>query len=676
MDQNSVESVFRREFARCRKMSDRDNSRVMDAWVVENRPELRRGDYLSFVKGRKSHFIVLQNGSINTAPSGRFRTGIWFGGEGHISSFNMHVSGKSCAAAFRKQVRTPAYTYREYEGFERIDFAPFDKNAIALALLFREPGTAVIEMTVNHMMMWPENRMESEYVLSCPSPGRYGVKSPLSETSIAVGGAKSDASLDGNMLRVTIRGRAFCLISIGMRGSSVDVADFARNMDYHSSILRDCVLVTPSFEMNKYFLWARHDILELFSESSQGNGFFAGMPEFSWFFGRDGEWISMAAIECGLHELAGAQLDMLSRNSEGGRIPHEIPLTGHNENQHYGLSGDVLPTRFMSADSTPLWIMATLRLEKWHRVEEQEEMLKRAVDFCISCDRDGDVLIENRFKEGLIGWPESWASYRDGACIDVNAWWLKALEEYAEKHPEYEKLARKGMDNYISTFFRLDGENLAVLDSVDGKIQRKIGSPMEIVPAMYWKSDLMRSLVGSLSGTDMITPWGVRSMASSDPMYDRGYHTGEVWPLMTGWFAIAAFRNGFADLGFRLLESFPMLAFSSPEPGRVGETYHPEYILSMGQFAQGWSSSLFVQAVMEGLFGINPDGGEGAAGLTHFMNAHLPDGWSSMKLRRVSYRGRLYDISVTRKGLNVIDSEHGTVDETANRKSKSRAHRR
>ncbi len=656
MKRKDRETAMLREFAKCRDLSDSDNLRVMDAWILENRPGLRRGDFLSFVKGRKSHFIVLQNGTIHSAPSGRFRTGIWFGGEEHVSSFDIKVSGKSCAGTFRKQVRRLAYTYREYEHFERIDFAPFDKSAIAVALRFAGPTTAVIEMDVNHRTMWPENRTAGGYELSRPSSGTLSVKSDLTETDVAVSNGEAGASLEGNVLKVTTRCDGFCLISISTGGKSAEAADFARNVDYHSSSLDSCVLDTPSFEMNKYFLWAKHDLLELFSESDQGKGFFAGMPEFSWFFGRDGEWMSMAATECGLQELATAHLDMLAKGSEGGRIPHEIPLTLPNGNQRYGMSGDELPTRFMSADSTPLWVISMLKLTKWHGVPAPEGMLKKAVDFCISCDRNGDTLIENDFSRGLIGWPESWSSHRNGTCIDVNAWWLKALDEYATVHDEFRQLAKKGMDNYLSTFFRLNDGKLAVFDSVDGDVRREIRSPMEIVPAMYWKSDLMHALVSSLSGDDMITPWGVRSMSSRDPMYDRGYHTGEVWPLMTGWFAIAAYRNGMAGTGLRLLESFPMLAFSGPDPGRIGETYHPEYIYSMGQFAQGWSSSLFIQAVIEGLFGIDPDGSPGGVGLGRSMEAHLPEQWKRMGLKRIRYRGRHYDISVDKKGKSVIPS--------------------
>jgi glycogen debranching enzyme len=663
MNENMEELQLRKEFARCSKLTEEDNLRLMDAWVVENSPGHRRGDYLSLVKGKRAHFITLQNGNINTPSSGRFRTGLWFEGEGHISSFNAYVAGKNSSATFRKQVRMLSHTFREYDDFARIDFVPFDKMAVAIALFFPSPKSVVFEMEINHRTMWPENRIERECKLVSTSANGFSIKSALTETNFTVANAKFDAELKENILRVTIHGDGILLLSIGTRGDKAIYVDVERNIDYHSAVARNCVLVTPSFEMNKYFLWAKHDILELYSESSHGNGFFAGMPEFSWFFGRDGEWMSMAALECGLSEIACAHLDMLAGNAEGGRIPHEIPLVGLNSNQKYGMSGDVLPTRFMSADSSPLWIIAATKLQRWHNIRKHEGMLRKTMNFCISCDRDGDGLIENNFREGLIGWPESWSSYRDGTCIDVNAWWLKALEEYAKLDAEYTGLAEKAMNNYISLFFKLSGGNFTVFDSVHGKEYRKIKSPMEIVPAMYWKSDLMHSLVDSLSGEDMITSWGVRSMSSSDPMYDRGYHTGEVWPLMTGWSAIAAYKNGFPELGFKLLDSFPMLAFASPDPGRINETYHPEYVQSMGQFTQGWSSSMFIQAVIEGLFGIDPDGSAGSDGLIHSMDPHLPEGWESMELKNVLYRGKFYDTSVNRKGYKAIDSHSGITDE-------------
>ncbi len=654
-----------RTLARCRRLTERDNAVSMNEWIVENSGNPRRGDYLTFVKGKRSHFVLLQNGNIDTAPSGRFRTGIWFGGEQHVSSFKFTIGGKRSSDIFKKQVRAPGYTYRQYLNVERVDYAPLNRPCIAIVFKCTKPESVVIRMKINHCTMWPENRITDAYSLIPFGRNAFAVRSSLAETFIKVRGAACTFALEGNELTVAVHDRRPSLrpflLSVGKDRCYASFSDLYENERYHSWASKNCVLQTPSFEMNKCFLWAKHDLLDFYSESDQGSGFYAGMPEFSWFFGRDGEWMSMAAIECGLWKLADAHLKMLHSHSENGRIPHEIPLVSPSGNQRHSVGMDDVPTRFMSIDSTPLWILTEMKLRRWHSAGAGDGMLKEAIRFCASCDTDGDGLIENSFKKGLIGWPESWASGRDGACIEINAWWLKALEEYAGIEHSFKEFAERGLRNFFSTFFSRNDTGVAAFDSIHNGTRRSIRTPLEAVPAMYWSGELMELLVDSLAADDLITPWGVRSMSLDDPMYDRGYHTGEVWPLMSGWFSIAAFRNGRHDVALDLLKSFPMLAFSSPEPGRINEVYNPEYLQPMGQFAQGWSSSLYIQSVIEGLFGMDPDGRPGIRGIAETTHPHLPDEWHHMKLSRVLYRGAYYDISVNRKGFSVFPS-HSSVD--------------
>jgi glycogen debranching enzyme len=645
------------EMARCRRLTESDNAVLMNEWIVENKGNTRRGDFLTLVKGKKSHFILLQNGNIDTSSSGRFRTGIWFGGEQHVSSFKLIIGGRSSSELFRKQVRTPGYTYRQYVNAERIDYAPFGKPCIATVLRCSKSEPMEIRMRMSHRTMWPENRIADAYSLVELRRNAFVVRSSLAETLIKLSGSACTFTLRDGELTISVHGRGPFMLSVGKDGNSASLSDLQKNEQYHSYATKNCVLQTPSFEINKCFLWAKHDLTDFYSEGDQGSGFYAGMPEFSWFFGRDGEWMSMAAIECGLWKLADAHLRTLERHSVKGRIPHEIPLVAPNRNQKHGIGPDEMPTRFMSIDSTPLWILTEMKLRRWHGKGGREGMLKRAIRFCLSCDRDGDGLIENSFRDGLIGWPESWARDRDGACIEVNAWWLRALEEYGASFGWAGQYAERGMSTFLSTFFGRSDAGFTAFDSIYRGVRRSIRTPMEIVPAMYWTGETMKSLVDWLTADDIITPWGVRSMSSADPMYDRGYHTGEVWPLMTGWFSIAAFRNDRPDVAFDLLKTFPMLAFSSPEPGRINEVYNPEYLQPMGQFAQGWSSSLFIQAVIEGLFGMEPDGRSGVAGIAETTHPHLPVEWDSMRLRRVLYRGRHYDISVDRNGLRVTSSD-------------------
>ena len=641
------------EFAKCGKYAQADNHRLMDAWILESNDQLAGGCFLTAVKGIKTHFVMLQNGSVETAPSGRFRTGLWFGGVQHVSSFRMLVNGKRCAAVFKKQVRKLSYTYREYAGMQRIDFVPFNKACFAMAIKCGKSSDITIEMKISHHTMWPEDRLGGPYILQRISKTDYVVRSDIAETRFVLRWAAFSISLDGDILKIVIGRCRNAFLSIGTDGSRAVLSDFRKNELHYLSLVRNCTLFTPSFEFNKCFLWAKHDLLEFYTECDQGKGFYAGMPEFSWFFGRDGEWMSIAAIECGLVDIARSHLSTLLAHARNGQIPHEIPLVPLGNGILRINEKEKESTWFMSSDSTPLWIFATLLMRRWHSVMQDDRAVRDAVEFCLSCDTDGDSLIENNFEKGLIGWPETWASKRDGPCIEVNAWWLKALEEFSAIDPSFRKVTETAFRNFNNTFFSRKNSTFNVFDSVDGDRPRVIRSPMEVVPAMYWQSGIMGSLVDSLAGDDLITPWGVRSMSSSDPMYDRGYHTGEVWPLMTGWFTIAAYKNGRTGIAFELLKSFPLLSFSSPEPGRINETYQAEYFQPTGQFAQGWSSSLFIEGVIEGLFGINPNGDDGAGGISGTLKPCLPQGWNSMRIERFLYRGRFYDIAVTASGVQV-----------------------
>ncbi len=634
----------------CRKLRQKDNGRRIDAWIVEAGASTQTGHHLSLLKGRRSHLLTLQNGCIQTAPSGRFRSGFWEGGTQHVSSLEMTVDGLPSGGMFRKYVRRLHCTYRSYGAAERLDFVHFSSPMACIAVRSDGGHDIVFRLEISHKLMWPDGRTAPGYEFQSSGGSGYA-KSELAETFFKVEGGS--ISFGGNVATVLMPSCTESMLVISA-GPVDEGADLEGHRRYFGRVRRRCVLRTPDFAFNKAFLWAKHTLLEMYSESEKGNGFFAGFPEFSWFFGRDGEWMSQAAVECGLQEFAREHLATLRSASEGGRIPHEIPLGEAGEGVYSFESGDI-PTKFLSIDSTPLWIMCQIQLSKWSGLPPPLEQLRESVEFCKACDRDGDGLVENRLMDGLIGWPESWAEKRDGACIDANAWWLEALKQYSALTGGEVELLEKARRNFLEKFLAGVDQGSEPADSVFGGRPRFVRSAMEVVPAMYEKGAPYSRLVEIASGGDMLTAWGTRSMSSLDPMYDRGYHTGQVWPLMTGWFAIAAFNCGYAAEGMKALGTFPLLSFNSPDPGRINEVYHSEYLHPMGQFAQGWSSSLFIQSVIEGLFGIRPAAGE-SGGPAVECSPSLPDGWNSMEIRSLECRGTLFDIRVDGRGVEIRKS--------------------
>ena len=168
---------------------------------------------------------------------------------------------------------------------------------------------------------------------------------------------------------------------------------------------------------------------------------------------------------------------------------------------------------------------------------------------------------------------------------------------------------------------------------------------MGSVAGMYISSEPVRNILQRLSRSDLLTEAGIRSMSSLDSMYDRGYHTGEIWPLMTGWHAIACYNNGLMETGIRCITSFMNLAFSAEDPGRINETYDPEFFEPRGQFAQVWSHSLFVQSILEGLVNLIPQWRTGKSPIDSAEN-RLPGSMDFLEIHNIPFQGSLYDIKI------------------------------
>ncbi|EQD38254.1 hypothetical protein B1B_15894, partial [mine drainage metagenome] len=155
---------------------------------------------------------------------------------------------------------------------------------------------------------------------------------------------------------------------------------------------------------------------------------------------------------------------------------------------------------------------------------------------------------------------------------------------------------------------------------------------------------------------DILTEAGIRSMSSIDPMYDRGYHTGQIWPLMTGWHAIAAYNNEMSEIGERFIWSFVDLAFSASDPGRINEAYDPEFYQPKGQFAQVWSHALFIMSIMEGMLNMLPTWRNGITPLDA-VKSRLPEGMDFLRIDRMKFQESSYTVLVTADGNVSVTKE-------------------
>jgi len=649
-------TVIGDEFAYCSRLNSGDNSRVIDAWILEDtsRPLTFNGH--SLVKGKRTHLILRQDGQLNAPPSPRKRYGLWTGSIQHFSSLHLESDGKDVVC--RKYIRRPWYIYRQYSGFSRIDFVPPDKNMACISLVSDKEQELILSFEISHLLMWPSGKKGREFSIQNVDKQVSKVSSDIGQTLISVSESEASLSLLNGILtmRIDLKGRAF--ICIGEEVATNEEKLFRQAKEYYAQAVEKCTLNSSSFALDKTFLWSKIAILESYSETAAGNGFFAGFPEFSWFFGRDGLWTSYSAYLIGLHEMADNHLDMLWNNSSSGRIPHEVPLiTGEYPEQSYEVSGvKGIMTKYMSIDSNPLWIIAHGYRHLWSGKPFDKRRIKDALSFLQGLDRNNDGLIENRFVDGLIGWPENWAKQRDGACIEVNAWFIEAMNVSAfllGNDPKDIVRSRRSFDeNFMS------GDDPYFFDSIHYGSKRTIISPMGSVPGIYFSNPYMQNVLRRLSLPDLLTEAGMRSMSSLDQMYDAGYHTGQIWPLMTGWHAIACYNNDLRETGFRCINSFIELAFSGEDPGRINETYDPEFFEPKGQFAQVWSHSLFVQSVLEGLVNLIPQWRAGKSPIDSAEN-RLPGSITFLEIHDILFNGSLYDIKINGRDPPVI-RERGT----------------
>ncbi|MFN8579775.1 MAG: amylo-alpha-1,6-glucosidase [Gemmatimonadaceae bacterium] len=168
-----------------------------------------------------------------------------------------------------------------------------------------------------------------------------------------------------------------------------------------------------------------------------------------------------------------------------------------------------------------------------------------------------------------------------------------------------------------------------------------------------------------LTGPSFATPWGVRMLSSSDPRYNpSGYHFGAVWPLFTGWTALACYERGNASDGERLTKANAAIAWERAR-GAFDEVLHGETGNAAGVCPdQAWSAAMLVAPVVSGMWGVRPR--DGATRL--LVRPQLPHSWDHAMLSNVRVGESRVDLTLSQqpsgRGLTfTARRQHGTLAE-------------
>ncbi|NJD21352.1 MAG: hypothetical protein FIA82_01605 [Melioribacter sp.] len=377
-----------------------------------------------------------------------------------------------------------------------------------------------------------------------------------------------------------------------------------------------------------------------------------GRPGYGWYFGRDGCWSGFALLDYGDFEKVKSMLEFFNKYQDlSGKIFHELTTSGA---VHYDAS-----------DSTPLYII--LAGKYLHHTGDIEFIkrnwtyIKKAIDFCYSTDTDKDHLIENT--NVGHGWVEGGGLYTAHTEVYLASCWAEALRQASYMAEQIGKSAecRTYKDEYqivkniIDKDFWSEQENFLSFSKLkDGKYNPE-KTVLAAVPLYFEtvESSKAKKVADAYSENYFSSDWGVRILREDSPIFNpRGYHTGSVWPLFTGWAALAEYKNENYVQGYSHIMN-NLLVYKNWQLGFVEEVLNgAEYKPGGVCPHQCWSETMVLQPAIEGMLGLDVDAVDNKIKIS----PRLPADWNSIKVERIKIGDRFVDFTMKRtEGKTIFD---------------------
>jgi glycogen debranching enzyme len=432
---------------------------------------------------------------------------------------------------------------------------------------------------------------------------------------------------------------------------------------------------TPDADLNADLLWAETSIGQLRARTAPTvaqpggeiglvAGYYASgdsaRPGFGWYFGRDTLYTVYGIDSYGDFALARTALEfLLNRQRADGKAMHEYSQTAAS------IDWASFPYEYAAADATPLLLTT---MYDYVRSSGDVEFLRshrdnvlRAWNFETTHDTDGDGVYDNA--QGT-GWVESWPGGMPHqeiylALLDEQASTAMAgLAALLDDQPLAASAGARAAKLHTTIereYFLPAQKDYAFSRNEAGKLD----TAATVFPSIAWWNngpgiDHPQASLRRWASHDFATDWGLRDVAESDPVYDpTSYHQGSVWPLFTGWAALAQYRSGHPLAGYQALMQNADLT-TAQDPGAVTELLSGAYFEPFGRSTshQLWSSAMVITPLLRGLFGIDADA------LHHSLKVtpHLPAEWPSATVRRLRVGDSVVDLSFRREGGSMVVS--------------------
>ncbi|MCB2222305.1 MAG: hypothetical protein KQI35_18120 [Bacteroidetes bacterium] len=381
-----------------------------------------------------------------------------------------------------------------------------------------------------------------------------------------------------------------------------------------------------------------------------------GRPGYAWYFGRDGQWSGMALLDYGDFEAVKEVLQMYQKFQDlNGKIFHEVSTSGI--------------VHFDASDATPLYIILAGRYLKHSGdvdfIRQSWFHIIKALEFCFSTDTDGDHLIENT--NVGHGWVEGGGLFGSHSSLYLSSCWAQALDEaaYMAKALGNEQQADLWMQELarVKKIIHHDFWNETTQFLYQGKFKdgtfHTEQTIMPAIPLYFNQLDKAKAsaMLPVFASNNYSSDWGCRIVSKKSNLFNpRGYHTGSVWPLFTGWAALAEYNNGRPVQGYTHIMN-NLLVYRHWGLGFVeevlnGEVYKPSGVCHH----QCWSETMVLQPAVEGLLGFRADA------VDHFLELapRLPAHWDSLRVDNIRMGEHLLHVKMNRDEDQVTWSIHHT----------------
>ena len=376
----------------------------------------------------------------------------------------------------------------------------------------------------------------------------------------------------------------------------------------------------------------------------------SGRPGYGWYFGRDAAWSGLALDLCGDFATVRAELEFLQKYQDfRGKIFHELTTSGV---VHYD-----------AADATPLYVILAADYLRASGdaafIRRSWPHIKKAMDFLYSTDTDGDGLIENT---GVgHGWVEGGKLFGAHTEHYLAACWTQALAgaaELATAVGQSEPAARYRRDSAkVRGILDRDFWNPSTNFCNYGKFRDGTYNPEPtVLPAVAMAFGLLdparaQPVLDAYAGNGFSTDWGVRILSSASPLFNpEGYHYGSVWPLFTGWTALAEYRNGRSAQGFSHMMNNMLIkkhwAAGFVEEVMNGAVYKPSGVCPH----QCWSETNVLHPALAGMVGWAPDAPHQSATLT----PRFPLDWDTVQVKNLRVGASVLDLAFTRSTSRTV----------------------